>query len=271
MRVFDNVAFPLKERRCSKAQIRTRVAEALDAVQLGPYADRLPRELSGGQQQRVALARALVYRPRALLMDEPLGALDKKLREHLQLEIKRMHRDLGITFIYVTHDQDEALVLSDRIAVFNEGRIEQIASPMELYDRPSTLFVAEFVGESNRLVGQIAERDNDRVTLVHDGQQYVGMAGHGVSTGDTAALVTRPERLRVTRERDVTCANAAQAVVRDVIYFGADFKVEVELPSGAVVTALERSGGAPPPRHGESVWLGWQVTDSVALPEGSAA
>lgn len=154
MSVAKNVAFPLEQRKVSKPEIARRVTEALRMVQLDSMADRLPSGLSGGQQQRVALARAVVFNPRVLLMDEPLGALDKKLREQLQTEISRMHRELGITFVFVTHDQEEALALSDRIAVFNDGRIEQVGTPEELYERPATLFVAQFLGESNVFPGR---------------------------------------------------------------------------------------------------------------------
>ena len=154
--VAENVAFALKQRSVAKPEIVGRVAETLDIVRLRGYEARYPRQLSGGQQQRVALARAIIFHPRVLLMDEPLSALDKQLREELQLEMKRLHQQLGITFIYVTHDQREALIMSDRIAVMNQGRIEQAGSPSDLYDRPATRFVAGFIGESNFLEGEVA-------------------------------------------------------------------------------------------------------------------
>jgi putative spermidine/putrescine transport system ATP-binding protein len=158
MTVRRNIAFPLEMRGLAKAEIARLVDEALALVKLPDHGDRLPRQLSGGQQQRVALARAMVYRPALLLMDEPLGALDKKLREQLQLEIKRVHRERGISVLYVTHDQEEALTMSDRIAVFNRGRIEQIGTPEELYDRPATRFVASFIGDTNFLSGRSSRR-----------------------------------------------------------------------------------------------------------------
>ncbi|MFC6234616.1 ABC transporter ATP-binding protein, partial [Leucobacter soli] len=157
MTVADNVEYPLKQRKVPKEERKRRVAEALEMVRLSEYADRYPRQLSGGQQQRVALARAVVYDPPILLMDEPLGALDKKLREWLQMELRRIHRELGSTFIYVTHDQEEALVLSDRIVVFNEGSIEQVGTAHELYEAPRTLFVAKFIGESSVFSGELSE------------------------------------------------------------------------------------------------------------------
>src|ERR1700687_843423 len=158
MTVRRNIAFPLEMRGLGKAEIARLVDEALELVKLPGHGDRLPRQLSGGQQQRVALARAMVYRPALLLMDEPLGALDRKLREQLQLEIKRVHRERGISVLYVTHDQEEALTMSDRIAVFNRGRIEQIGTPAEIYERPTTPFVAGFVGTSNIIRGELAQR-----------------------------------------------------------------------------------------------------------------
>ena len=159
MTVTENVAFPLKQRRLSKERVLTDVADALDLVKMRPFGDRYPGQLSGGQQQRVALARDLVFRPRLLLMDEPLGALDKNLREALQLEIKRIHREVGISFVYVTHDQEEALGLSDRIAIFNRGRIDQAGSATDLYERPESVFVADFIGESNKLGGHVVRHN----------------------------------------------------------------------------------------------------------------
>ena len=165
MTVAENIGFALKQRRVSKAETARSVAESLEIVRLRGYEGRYPRQLSGGQQQRVALARAIIFKPRALLMDEPLSALDKQLREELQLEIKRLHRQLGITFIYVTHDQREALILSDRVAVMNAGRIEQVGSPSDLYDRPANRFVASFVGESNFLAGTVVATENGVATV----------------------------------------------------------------------------------------------------------
>ena len=156
MTVSENLAFPLQVRRLARSAIRERVSRALEMVRLPQLGDRLPSQLSGGQQQRVALARALVFEPKLVLMDEPLGALDKQLREHMQYEIKQLHDQLGLTVVYVTHDQGEALAMSDRIAVFNEGCIQQVDHPRSVYDRPDTAFVAQFMGENNRLVGNVA-------------------------------------------------------------------------------------------------------------------
>jgi putative spermidine/putrescine transport system ATP-binding protein len=196
MTAAQNVAFPLQMRGVSRTEQRERIAEALEMVKLPKHGERYPRQLSGGQQQRVALARAIVFRPRLLLMDEPLGALDKKLREALQLEIMRISRQLGSTVIYVTHDQEEALVMSDRIAIFDQGRIQQLGSGEDLYERPRSTFVADFVGESNLLRGRL-EREDGAAWLVHGTWRWrVDPAlaeAQGVGEDGPAALVVRPE------------------------------------------------------------------------------
>lgn len=190
MTVADNVGFPLKQRKMPKAKRLDAVSDVLQMVRLEQYANRYPKQLSGGQQQRVALARAIVYRPPILLMDEPLGALDKKLREWLQMELRRIHRELGSTFIYVTHDQEEALALSDRVAVFNEGRIEQIGTGKELYDEPGSLFVGKFIGESSVFDGTVT---NGRFQA--NGTEY---SGSGTVPDGPAAILVRPEKLAIS-------------------------------------------------------------------------
>jgi putative spermidine/putrescine transport system ATP-binding protein len=193
MTVAENVGFPLKQRGVDRETIAKRVAEVMETVQLAGYQARYPRQLSGGQQQRIALARAIIFNPRVLLMDEPLSALDKQLREGLQLEIKRLHERLGITFIYVTHDQREALVMSDRIAVMNNGRIEQLGSPGNLYDRPANRFVATFVGESNFLEGRVESVEENKL-LVGLGAAKVRAIGRaGCHAGTPVVLTVRPE------------------------------------------------------------------------------
>jgi putative spermidine/putrescine transport system ATP-binding protein len=270
MTVAGNVAFPLKQRRMPRHEIRELVQEALDLVRLGDLADRMPAQLSGGQQQRVALARAIVFRPRLLLMDEPLGALDRKLREWLQLEIRRIHQELGITFVYVTHDQDEALVLSDRIAVFNDGGIEQIGSASEVYEHPSTLFVAEFVGESTATHGHVA-RSGSRACL-RAGELELKVDGEPPD-GQAAALVVRPERVRVAApsERPGPEENSVSGVVRRVIYLGLARKLEVEGPGGQMFLAREPAGGHSTFSEGDRVLLLWRVEDAVLLPTGAPA
>lgn len=258
--VRDNVEYPLKQRKMAKPVRRKAVSEALDMVRLGDYADRYPRQLSGGQQQRVALARAVVYRPPILLMDEPLGALDKKLREWLQLELRRIHRTLGSTFIYVTHDQEEALVLSDRIAVFNEGRIEQIGTAKELYDAPQSLFVGRFIGESSVFKGTM---DGGRFT---SGEHALAVSGEPPT--ERAALLIRPEKLEVSAsgasglsERAV---NQVPGKVEDIVYLGSAMKYNVSTSLGACVV---RGGTTRDVRSsiGDDVLVGWHPDDAIVL------
>lgn len=219
MTIAENIAFPLKQRKISDAQIKKQVAKALDMVELSALADRPPAKLSGGQQQRVALARALVFEPELVLMDEPLGALDKRLREQMQFEIKRLHASIGMTVLYVTHDQGEALTMSDRIAVFNKGKIEQIGAPDEIYERPATSFVANFVGENNRLDGKVNAYDAAACSVALDGGQIVvAQATRQFARGDAVELSIRPELISIGPAGDV--ANSVPAVVREVTYFG---------------------------------------------------
>src|SRR5262245_48670945 len=195
MKVFDNVAFPLKMRGRPPAEIRAQVGRSLDMVCLTGLADRLPRQLSGGQQQRVALARALVFDPGLLLMDEPLGALDRNLREQMKLEIKRIHRDVGVTVLYVTHDQEEALTMSDRVALMNRGRIAQIGTAEDLYERPASRFVAEFIGESNLLEGRVESDDRGPVFVHHGVKLCVPPGARPSPPRQTSILMVRPEKI----------------------------------------------------------------------------
>jgi putative spermidine/putrescine transport system ATP-binding protein len=268
MRVADNVAFPLRQRKQRKAQIRSRVAEALELVGLAELGTRYPRELSGGQQQRVALARALVFEPRVLLMDEPLGALDKRLREGLQLEFKRIHRELGITFLYVTHDQDEALVMSDRIAVFEGGRIEQVGPPAELYERPTSVFVAKFLGDSNVLPGRVVAHGGRTVLRTGDYELAVPLSAT-VATGEPAALVLRPERLRVQASTTdaPSQANVLRGRVRQLIYLGDIRRLEVELSDSLRIVVQEQAGAGSSAIEGDEVLVSWDPDEGVLLPE----
>ncbi|CAB3876716.1 ABC transporter ATP-binding protein [Achromobacter denitrificans] len=198
MTVEQNVKFPLSIRGVSGSEARTRARAALEQVQLGAYAGRYPRQLSGGQQQRVALARALVYRPDALLLDEPLSALDKKLRADLQWELRKLNKESGASFLYVTHDQEEALSMSDRIVIFNQGRIAQIGSPSELYERPASLFVAEFLGRSNVLQGTVRAAGSDEVAVDYEGGVIrIPKPARACAAGDTVSLVVRPHKIRL--------------------------------------------------------------------------
>ncbi|MDH6196889.1 putative spermidine/putrescine transport system ATP-binding protein [Mycobacterium frederiksbergense] len=262
MTVNDNVAYPLRQRKVGKEQCREKVAAALAKVGLDGYGKRMPKELSGGQQQRVALARAMVYEPSVLLMDEPLGALDKKLRDTLQLEIKRIHGELGTTFVYVTHDQDEALVLSDRIAVFNNARIEQIGSPTDLYEYPKSVFVARFLGESSLFYG----KHEDGGVVYAYGRRLV--AGRGESSpGASVAVVVRPERIRmVTGEAEPDAVNAVPGTVIQDIYLGNSRKVEVRLPDDTIALVRESAGSITPTHAGQQVWLTFDPDVAAVLP-----
>ena len=238
MSVARNIAFPLELRGVGKAEIRRQVDDALRLVNLPEYGDRLPRQLSGGQQQRVALARAMVYRPALLLMDEPLGALDKKLREQMQLEIMAVHRQRRMSVLYVTHDQEEALTMSDRIAVFNTGRVEQVGTPAELYERPATRFVAGFVGEMNFFPGQLRDTEGGVAQVDVRGQVLSAANPHGLAAGQGVVVAVRPERLGVEAGPGVA------AVLENVIYLGNARRYVLRLPDGGSCTALRQVGGA---------------------------
>jgi putative spermidine/putrescine transport system ATP-binding protein len=269
MTVGKNVAYPLTLRGIDKAERETRVRHALDMVKMADFAHRYPSELSGGQQQRVALARAIVFDPPLLLMDEPLGALDKKLREWLQLEIKRIHRELGTTFVYVTHDQEEALVLSDRIAVFNQGRIEQIGTGRELYDEPETLFVGKFIGESTTLRGK-AETSGGETSLLVAGQKVV--ANNKLGDSKNPVILLRPEKLSIASAR-TPCPEAHNSLagqVSEAIYLGSGSKYQVTLGDGSVAI-VRASLEARPFSIGDEVDLRWHVADSKLLADDDRA
>jgi spermidine/putrescine ABC transporter ATP-binding subunit len=261
--VAENIGFPLKQRGVAKGEIQERVTRMLELVQLSGYDSRFPQQLSGGQQQRVAIARAIVFNPPVLLMDEPLSALDKQLRENLQFEIKRLHDSLGITFIYVTHDQKEALVMSDRVAVMNEGRIAQIGAPETLYDSPANHFVASFVGEANFLkVDSIAADTTGTVVKIGDSILRTGGAG-GVRDG--ALCMVRPEKLTVRRCGGTGngSANVMQGTVRDTVFMGEMIRYVIELSNGTLVTAKQQHrAGTPILSPSESATIEWDVADT---------
>ncbi|RFS84301.1 ABC transporter ATP-binding protein [Actinomadura spongiicola] len=269
----ENIAFPLRVRGIGKAERAKRVRHALATVRLEGTGDRYPRQLSGGQQQRVALARALVFEPQVLLMDEPMGALDKRLREALQLEIMRIHRELGITICYVTHDQEEALVMSDRIAIYDDGRIRQVGTAEELYELPESVFVAEFMGESNVFhgtldgkgkVGRLIAPRRPPITVSIDGPCPIG-------DGADAVVVVRPERIRVLRRRRGDSEpepgrNILTGVVQDVIYLGSDRRYLVALPDGSTCQARVGAAHADPGiGRGDHVELTWDRADAILL------
>jgi putative spermidine/putrescine transport system ATP-binding protein len=266
--VEGNIAFPLRQRRVPKSERPRRIAEVLNQVSLEGFEARYPSELSGGEQQRVALARAIVFRPRLLLMDEPLGALDKKLRQALQQQIKQLHRELGITFIYVTHDQDEALLLSDRIAVLSEGKVQQIGTGQELYERPESIFVAEFLGDANRFRGRFEDAEQGPVCVSDSYCVRVGTQERGVSTGDLAIVVVRPESMRVCGKGEPTPGsgdNRLGGTVEDASYLGAHVQITVRSTAGDLYVARQPSGVARVER-GDEVVLGWGRSDSMLFP-----
>jgi putative spermidine/putrescine transport system ATP-binding protein len=245
--VEENVAFPLQMRRLSATALKPKVATALEMVGLAGFATRFPRELSGGQQQRVALARCLVYQPALILMDEPLGALDRKLREAMQIEIKRLHRETGATIVFVTHDQEEALALSDRICLMNAGRIEQVGSPQEIYEQPRNSFVADFIGISNVLRGEVSACGHRLITI--EGELHIPRA----TPGQPAALVIRPEHLTIASNGEA----GLTGTVIETVYAGAETRLLVALSSGTVIT-VRRTGGQHLPGVGDAVVVSWQ-------------
>jgi len=241
MTVEQNVKFPLSIRGVPAAEARSRARAALEQVQLGAYTARYPRQLSGGQQQRVALARALVYRPDALLLDEPLSALDKKLRADLQWELRKLNKESGASFLYVTHDQEEALSMSDRIVIFNQGRIAQIGSPAELYERPANLFVAEFLGRSNVLEGTVRSVGQDGVAVDYEGGTIqAGVVSRTHAAGDSVRLVVRPHQLRLAPAG----RPGLQARVEALSYAGNLLNYLLRTPRGTPLY-LELVAGAP--------------------------
>jgi spermidine/putrescine transport system ATP-binding protein len=237
--VEENVAFGLKRKRVPKDEMRQRVGEELERVGLSAEATRRPRQLSGGQQQRVALARALVNRPSVLLLDEPLGALDLKLRKRLQIELKDIQRDVGITFVYVTHDQEEALTMSDRIAVMNDGRVEQIAEPEEVYDRPATTFVAGFIGVSNLMPGRVTKAGG-RGEVELDAGVSVHASVNGFRAGERCHAVVRPEKLQIDFAEDRSEAKlpSVEGIVESSLYLGTATQIVVRLPDNVAMTVL---------------------------------
>lgn len=254
--VRENVAFPLQMRRTSKAEIRTRVEETLAMVGLSSFADRFPLELSGGQQQRVALARCFVYRPSLILMDESLSALDKKLRDSMRIEIKRLHRETGATIIFVTHDQEEALALSDRICLMNDGQIEQLGPPEDIYERPANIFVADFIGASNLIFGTVTA---DR--RIESAEGILPMPGNcAVEAGQQVALVVRPEKLLLCNSD----AGILSGHVEESIYAGAETRILVRLPGGTLMT-VRRNAGLPPVAIGEPVFMCWDPNQARLL------
>ena len=270
MTVGDNLAFPLEVRGLDKAAVAQRVDRALQLVRLEGFEDRRPGQLSGGQQQRVAIARALVFEPRLVLMDEPLGALDRRLREEMQFEIRRIQRTLGVSVVYVTHDQQEAMAMSDRVAVFNAGRIEQVASPEVLYEEPQRPFVASFIGDNNLLRGRVARVDGDTcdVTVGDLTINAFMVAPHAV--GAEVVLAVRPERTGLAGDAGMY-TNEFDVAVRDLAFLGDHLRVLTDVGGQAFVVKIPNIVGHGGVLAGERVRIGWATLDCRALRPGDQA
>jgi spermidine/putrescine transport system ATP-binding protein len=268
MTVAENVGYGLRVKRVNKKVIARRVADALDLIRLSGFDKRKPAQLSGGQRQRVALARALVNSPAVLLLDEPLGALDLKLRREMQAELKRIQRDVGITFLYVTHDQDEAMSMSDRIAVMRDGMIEQIGAPSEVYERPVNAFVAGFVGISNVIEATVAGREGDLTRVDSPEVGPIRIPGQPDSIAGKILISVRPEKVtmlplvmdRPSRE------NVLRGRVTEVLYGGAFTRYEVAVGEQRLIVMEQNTGAGPRVREGEEVWLGWSAEQTVVFP-----
>ncbi|MBT3701290.1 MAG: ABC transporter ATP-binding protein [Alphaproteobacteria bacterium] len=267
MTVAENLAFPLEVRGMGKSEISEKVNRALDMVRLGGFGDRRPAQLSGGQQQRVAVSRALVFEPSLVLMDEPLGALDKNLREEMQYEIKHIHENLQVTLVYVTHDQSEALTMSDRIAVFDDGIVQQLASPSDLYEKPDNAFVAGFIGENNRLYGEVKEVTGDycQVELEGGGGMVKALNVNTGGVGSRTTLSLRPERstIGVAKEQST---NSLEAKVEELIYLGDHIRSRVSLSgNNEFIVKVPNSHGHVHLKEGEITQIGWEADDCRAL------
>jgi spermidine/putrescine transport system ATP-binding protein len=267
MNVWDNIAFGLRSKRVGKAEIAKRVDEMLEVVRLGDFGKRKPAQLSGGQQQRVALARALVNYPSALLLDEPLGALDLKLRQVMQLELKRIQREVGITFVFVTHDQEEALTMSDRIAVMSDGRVEQIGTPEEIYQNPSSVFVAGFIGMANLLPVTVNGREDDRTVATFAGAHRMTVPeGTGIAPGSEATLMVRPERVQLAVAEPTGSRVGVPATVSDLVFQGPVVRVALATSDGSSVVAhIGPDEELPMIRPGDPLWITWEPDTAVLL------
>lgn len=264
MNVRDNIGYGLRMKGTSKEEINRRVQDALRIVQMESFATRKPRELSGGQQQRVAVARAIVNNPTVLLLDEPLGALDLKLRKQMQFELKHLQQKLGITFIYVTHDQEEALTMSDRIAVMNNGRIEQIDTPNQIYNHPTTKFVADFIGETNLLAGKLVATTEHTQEVVIEGVQFIFPRQFTANAQDDVFVSIRPEQISI-RKRQEDGEKCLVGRVTERVFIGSVYKTIVTLPTGLEVAVVQSASTEEFISQGEEVFLSWEQHRAVVL------
>ena len=265
MTVKENLAFPLEVRKMQKSEIEEKVSNALLMVELQDFGNRMPLQLSGGQQQRVALARSLVFEPRLVLMDEPLGALDKNLREQMQYEIKHIHEKIGITVVYVTHDQSEALTMSNRIAVFNDGKIQQISSPDVLYEKPDSSFVAQFIGENNQLKGKVKSVNGENcIITTESGDDIQALKVNVNNSGDSSLVSLRPERVAINSSEKFE--NNFDAKVKELIYLGDHIRSRVEVcGNDKFIVKIPNSYKGANLKEGATVKLSWKASDSRAL------
>ena len=265
MTVQENLSFPLEVRKMSKSVVQDKVKKALDMVELGDFGTRFPAQLSGGQQQRVALSRALVFEPRLVLMDEPLGALDKNLREQMQYEIKHIHERIGITVVYVTHDQSEALTMSNRIAVFNDGVVQQLSTPDILYEKPENSFVAQFIGENNRMTGSIKEIEGDYCKVDLDGGGSVQALKVNVnSVGEKTQLSVRPERVTINEKQNGTI-NQFKGSIKELIYLGDHIRARLEVCGNDEFIVKIPNEGNILLKEGTEIVVSWEPKDIRAL------
>lgn len=264
MNIFDNVAFGLKIKKVNKDEIKTRVEEVLNLVQLKGYGKRSVKQLSGGQQQRVAIARAIVNNPKILLLDEPLGALDLKLRKQMQLELKNLQKSLGITFIYVTHDQEEALTMSDRIVVMNKGKIEQIGTPYEIYERPTSEFVADFIGETNIVEGKVISNQGGKVQLEIGNQKFLTSNGNRFQKDGDIKLAIRPEKIHIFSEKP-TESFSFKGKLKEKVYVGTTTKVILTLEDGQEIIANNNHIPKSNLAENEEFYLSWDTEEMVVL------
>ncbi len=269
MTVGENLAFPLQVRSVPKAEAGKMVREALDMVQMADFTDRYPGQLSGGQKQRIALSRALVFKPELVLMDEPLGALDKQLREQMQYEIKHIHEQLGVTVVYVTHDQSEALTMSDQIAVFNDGIIQQLASPADLYERPENSFIAQFIGENNRLNGTIIKIDEDIAQVVlDDGEKVSALMVNAEGKGTMTLLSIRPERVVINPD-ETKISHSIDGQVLELIYLGDHIRCRMMVAGNdEFIVKVPNASHKQQLKLGEKLRIGWMTEDCRALKPG---
>lgn len=277
LNVWDNIAFGLRIKRKGKSEIEDKVREALSLVQMESFANRYPSQMSGGQQQRVALARALVNRPAVLLLDEPLGALDLKLRKQMQMELSNLHRNLGLTFVMVTHDQEEAMSLSDRIAVMHDGRIEQIGTPSEIYEYPQTPFVADFIGDTNLFRGQVESADVSSLFVVtetglsisiqHNNLNSIRLPQQDLRTGASVVVSVRPEKVTISSYPINGSVNCFEGRLINAMYLGTHIQYVVQLLSGEDVIIRQPKTGNSLPDSDTPVYVSWGTTECLALPD----